>query len=404
MRERLLASSMICGVALMGLTTQANAQAGAEEIEEVVVTGSRIKTPGLESASPITSIGADEIKLQQTSEVEQVLRFLPSTIPGDNPARNNGTAGATTVDLRGLGPQRNLIMIDGKRLTPYNTDGRVDVSVIPTALLERVDVITGGASAVYGSDAISGVVNFIFKKNFEGVEFDTGYSQTGDKDGATYRAALTLGVNSPDDKGNVALSLGYSKREPVLLGDRVTGQVGVVSATGVGLGVTVPPTPTNCGGPNSVPTTFSGSTTTVPTRLALVGVPAAAGAFQVRDDRTLGANCSVFNFNPYNYYQTPSERFSATALGHYDVTDTIEAYARTMFTRTNVRQQIAPSGIFGNAFFVPLSNPFLSAAQRSRQRRTHCRYADGRQLPRPERQRGDRRGRRPEPGGPPPDG
>ena len=365
MRERLLASSMICGVALMGLTTQANAQTGAEEIEEVVVTGSRIKTPGLESASPITSIGADEIRLQQTSEVEQVLRFLPSTIPGDNPARNNGTVGATTVDLRGLGPQRNLIMIDGKRLTPYNEDGRVDVSIIPTALLERVDVITGGASAVYGSDAISGVVNFIFKKNFEGIELDTGYSQTGAKDGATYRASLTLGVNSPDDKGNIAMSLGYSKREPVLLGDRAIGQVGIVSATGGGLGVTSPPQPDNCGGPGSVPTTFGGSTTTVPTRLALVGVPAATGAFQVRDDRTLGGNCSVFNFNPFNYYQTPSERFSATAIGHYDVTDTIEAYARTMFTRTNVRQQIAPSGIFGNAFFIPLSNPFISAAQRN---------------------------------------
>ncbi len=364
-RERLMASSMICGVALMGLSTQAFAQTGADEVEEVVVTGSRITTPGLQSASPITSIGADEIRLQQTSEVEQVLRFLPSTIPGDNPARNNGTAGATTVDLRGLGPQRNLIMIDGKRITPYNENGRVDVSVVPTALLERVDVITGGASAVYGSDAISGVVNFVFKKNFEGVEFDTGYSQTGQKDGATYRAALTLGANAPDGKGNIAVSLGYSKREPVLLGDRPQGQVGVVSATGGGFGVTSPPSPTNCGGPGSVPTTFGGSSTTVPSRLALVGVPAATGAFQVRDDRTLGANCSVFNFNPFNYYQTPSERFSATGVGHYEITDNIEAYARTMFTRTNVRQQIAPSGIFGNAFFVPLANPFISASQRA---------------------------------------
>jgi len=364
-RDRLMASSMICGVALMGLTTQAYAQSGAEELEEVVVTGSRITTPGLQSASPITSIGADEIKFQNTSEVEQVIRFLPSAVPGDNPARNNGTAGATTVNLRGLGPQRNLIMIDGKRITPYNEGGSVDVSVVPTALIERVDVVTGGASAVYGSDAISGVVNFIFKKNFEGVELDTGYSQTGDKDGATYRAALTLGANAPDGKGNIAVSLGYSKREPVLLGDRASGQVGVVSATGVGLGVTVPPSPTNCGGPNSVPTNFSGSSTTVPARLALVGVPSATGAFQVREDRTLGPNCSLFNFNPYNYYQTPSERFSATGMGHYELIDNVEAYARTMFTRTNVRQQIAPSGIFGTAFFVPLANPFISAAQRT---------------------------------------
>ena len=99
-RERLLASSMICGAALMGVSTQAYAQAAAgNEIQELVVTGSRIKTPGLESASPITSIGSEEIRLQQTSEVEQIIRFLPSSVPGDNPARNNGTAGASTIDL-----------------------------------------------------------------------------------------------------------------------------------------------------------------------------------------------------------------------------------------------------------------------------------------------------------------
>lgn len=366
-RERLLASSMICGAALLGVSTEALAQtqAAGNEVTEIVVTGSRIKQPGLESASPITSIGADEIRLQQTSEVEQVIRFLPASVAGDNPARNNGTAGVTTVDLRGLGPQRNLIMIDGHRVTPYNENGSVDVSVIPTALLDRVDVITGGASAVYGSDAISGLINFVFKKNFEGVEFDTGYSQTGAKDGATYRASLTLGVNAPDDRGNLAMSLGYSKREPVLLGDRPQGQVGVVSATGGGLGVLVPPEPTNCGGPGAVATNFGGSSTTVPSRLALVGVPASTGAFQVREDRTLDKNCSVFNFNPFNYYQTPSERFSATGVGHYEITDGIEAYARTMYTRTNVRQQIAPSGIFGESFFVPMSNAFLSAAQRT---------------------------------------
>ncbi|WP_411288799.1 TonB-dependent receptor domain-containing protein, partial [Phenylobacterium sp.] len=246
-----------------------------------------------------------------------------------------------------------------------STSGVVDIGTIPAGLIERVDVVTGGASAVYGSDAISGLVNFIFKRNFEGVELDTGYSQTGDKDGATYRAALTIGANVAEGRGNVAMSLGYSKREPVLLGDRAIGQVGIVTATGGGLGVTSPPHPVNCGGPGSVPTTFGGSSTTIPSRIALVGVPAATGAFQVREDRTLGPNCSVFNFNPFNYYQTPAERFSATAVGHYEINENVEAYARTMFTRTNVRQQIAPSGIFGNAFFVPLSNPFLSASQRT---------------------------------------
>src|SRR3990167_1393015 len=214
MRERLLASSMICGVAMAAFS--ATAAYAQEEVQEVVVTGSRIQVPGLQSASPITTVGADEIRLQQASEVEQVIRFLPASVPGDNPARNNGTAGVSTINLRGLGPQRNLIMMDGKRITPYDVNGRVDVSVIPTAMLERVDVITGGASAVYGSDAISGMINFILKKDFEGVEFDAGHSLTGDGDAKTYRAALTVGANVADGRGNVVMNLGYSKREPLL--------------------------------------------------------------------------------------------------------------------------------------------------------------------------------------------
>ncbi len=351
---------MICGAAMAAFSaTTAYAQ---NEVQEVVITGSRIQVPGLQSASPITTINADEIRLQQASEVEQVIRFLPASVPGDNPARNNGTAGVSTINLRGLGPQRNLIMVDGKRVTPYDVNGRVDVSVIPTAMLERVDVITGGASAVYGSDAISGMINFMLKKDFEGVELDTGYTQTGEGDGKTYRAALTIGANVADGRGNVALNLGYSKREAVLLGDRPFGQVGVVTATGGGLGVGAPPAPTNCSGPGSVPTNFGGSTTTLPTRLAIAGGP---GLGQLRDDGTLGANCSVFNFNPFNYYQTPSERYSATAIGHYEISDNIEAYGRAMFTHTNVVQQVAPSGVFGSSFFVPLGNPFLANSRAS---------------------------------------
>jgi len=365
LRERLLASSILCGAIFLGLTaTQAvAAEAEANDVSEIVVTGSRIQVPGLQSASPITTVGAEEIRLQQTSEVEKIIRFLPVSVPGDGDARNNGTAGATTINLRGLGPQRNLIMVDGKRVTPYNTDGRVDVSIIPTAMLERVDVITGGASAVYGSDAISGLVNFILKRNFEGLETDVGFSQTGHKDGQTYRASVTLGANVADGRGNVAMNVGYSKREGVLLGDRPFGQIGIDTPTGFGLGVSAPPEPTNCSGPGAVANAFNGSTTTVPTRLAIAGVGGSLG--QIHDDRTIGPNCSTFNFNPFNYYQTPNERYNALAVGHFDVTEHVTAYARAMFTHTNVKQQVAPSGVFGSAFFVPLQNPFLSTQARN---------------------------------------
>ena len=345
--------------------TPAAAQQVAE-VEELVVTGSRIQVPGLESASPIVTVGAAEIGLQQQPEVEKIIRFLPISVPSDGDAVNNGTAGVSTINLRGLGAQRNLVLIDGQRVTPYNTDGRVDVSVIPTAFLERIDVITGGASAVYGSDAISGAINFVLKKNFEGVELDTKYQVTGEGDGEVVTTSLTFGSNVADGRGNVAMSMNYSKREGVLLGARPLGNLGIVTASGANYqnfldGVQPTAAPAGCGGPNSV--AAGGSTTTLPTRTQITGVGAAQ--FQFREDGTLGANCGVFNFNPYNYYQTPLERYGATAIGYYELTDNIEAYGRVIYSSTNVTQQVAPSGIFGNSFFVPLSNPFLTAQAQS---------------------------------------
>jgi len=143
----------------------------SQEIEEIMVTGTRIRVPGVVSSSPIYSVGADEIQLQAQPEIERILRLLPITKPDDGQNVNNGSDGAATIDLRGLGEERNLILIDGKRATPYSVAGLVDTQTIPTALVERIDIITGGASAVYGSDAIAGALNFIMKKDFEGIDF-----------------------------------------------------------------------------------------------------------------------------------------------------------------------------------------------------------------------------------------
>ena len=366
-RGRLLASTIICGAALAA-AAPAFAQAAQETtVEAVVITGSRISVPGIQSASPIVTVGAEEIQLQQQPEVEKILRFLPVTVPGDGDAVNNGTAGVSTVNLRGLGAQRNLIMVDGKRVTPYDSNGAVDVSTIPTAFLERIDVITGGASAVYGSDAISGAINFILKKDFEGVEAALGYSVTGEEDGERYNASISLGANSADGRGNVAITANYSKREGVTLAQRPLGQLGIVTADGANYqnfldGVApTPPADPLCQGPGAV--AAGGSSTTIPTRTQITGVGTSARQF--RTDGSLGANCSRFNFNPFNYYQTPQERFGGMAIGHYEINDSVEAYARVSFSKTTVRQQIAPSGIFGSSFFVPLANPFLTASARA---------------------------------------
>jgi outer membrane receptor protein involved in Fe transport len=349
-----LASAGALSAGLYGATGSAQ-----EAMEEIVITGTRIEVPGTVSSSPIYSVGSQEIRLQQQPEVEKILRILPIIKPADGANVNNGTAGVATVNLRGLGAQRNLILMDGKRLTPYNVDGIVDTSVIPTALIDRIDIVTGGASAVYGSDAISGALNFIMKKDFEGIEFNTDFSQTGESDGDTLSSYFTLGANVADGRGNVVLSLNYTDREAVLLGARPLGQLGIETSTGAGYaeylaGEGPTPPPTGCEAPSAVAS--GGSTTTMPTRTAIAGGP---GLGQYRNDRTLGSNCSVFNFNPFNFYQTPQKRYGAFAMGSFEIDEHAEAYARLAYTSTVVRQQVAPSGFFGNNWWTPLSNPYI---------------------------------------------
>ncbi len=342
-------------------------------LEEVIVTGSRIRRPGLQSASPITSVGLEEIEFQQEVEVEKILRELPSTIPGDNENVNNGTDGVTTVDLRGLGPERNLILLNGRRMTPANFRGRVDISTIPTALIERIDIITGGASAVYGSDAIAGAVNVVLKNNFEGFDLQVTNSTTKENDADMDNISLTLGSALEGGRGHVALNLSWSEREPLLLGQRDIGTVGIQTADGAGLteflagqGATTPMA--GCGGPSVAAT--GGSTTSMPTRVAIAG---AGSVGQFLEDRTLftgdagtglGARggCSVFNFNPFNYFRTPQERYNIFAMGNFEFNENLEVYSTMEYSNITVRQQVAPSGTFGARFDVPMANPLIPAA------------------------------------------
>ena len=355
-----LATTLFTGA---GLATPAFAQEADDtddQVRDVIqITGTRITTPNVVSASPINTIGQAEIALQQTPEIERLFRDLPITIPGDGQNVNNGTAGAATIDLRGLGTERSLILIDGKRMVPYNFDGIVDVGTIPTSMLQRIDIITGGASAVYGSDAMAGAVNFILRDDFEGVEFSGNYTISGEGDGDIYSLDTLLGAGTADGRGHVVLGMNYTKREPVLLADRPFGVVGVDSGNGSGLDGSIVPAPAECDNPGVVGVSGSGSTTSMPAALDLIG-----GTLQFRNDGSIGTRCTRFNFNPFNYYQTPRERYSFTTIGNYEINRFADFYTRATYSATTVRQQVAPSGVFGNQFEIPIMNPFLSAASR----------------------------------------
>jgi outer membrane cobalamin receptor len=146
----------------------------------IVVTGTRIARPDLQATSPITSVTAEQFDLTGTVTVETLLNDLPQFVPGNTRVSNNqGGEDFSTLDLRGLGAGRTLILVDGERVPASSTSGVVDIGTIPAGLIERVEVVTGGASAVYGSDAMAGVVNFVLKDRFEGVELS---AQTGVSD------------------------------------------------------------------------------------------------------------------------------------------------------------------------------------------------------------------------------
>jgi len=206
LKSRLLASSVFAGAAFGLLAVPAVAQETDEESvqETVTVTGSRIERLDFVSNSPIATVGAEQFELTGTVNTEGLLNTLPQTVPGLDRTSNNPGNGTATVD----------------RVVPTSGGGVVDINNIPAALIERVEVVTGGASAVYGSDAVAGVVNFILKDDFEGVELSAGYEVTQEGDAALYSTALTMGGNFAEGRGNAVLSLGYNSREELFQGDR----------------------------------------------------------------------------------------------------------------------------------------------------------------------------------------
>jgi iron complex outermembrane recepter protein len=378
-RERLLASTMICGVmAAAGATpvlaqttgAPANPAAPAANAEQqVIVTGSRIPTPNLKSISPVQVVTNTELKLQGTTNVENLLNTLPQVYTNQSGGASNGASGTATVNMRDLGPQRTLVLVDGTRLPPADVAvPAADLDTIPSALVERIEVETGGASATYGSDAVAGVVNFIMKHDLEGVRVDAqfGFAQhdqqnpgniqgleraAGDPvpgnivDGWEKDVTLAVGTNTPDGKGNVEAYVGYRSIDPVLESTRDFSECAILTSN-----VTDTHLCLGSGG-----TTQQGEFT----RVDIPGQPTFGGS-----PTGLSTNRGPdFNFAPQNYLQRPEERYSGGYFAHYEVNPHVDIYSNMMFSDNRTFAQIAPSGLFsGVTYKVNCNNPFLVAA------------------------------------------
>ena len=351
------------------------AEATAAPLQEVVVTGSRLKTPNETAISPISTVTATDITQTGLTRVEDVLNNLPMVFAGMNSTTSNGNDGTASIDLRGLGNQRTLVLVNGRRLGPGAGDGRnySDINQIPAPLIERVDILTGGASSVYGADAVAGVVNFVLNTHFEGVEVTAGYHFNQHNNSNSYvqslntaagyplppsevntafgkYASVIMGSNFADNRGNATAYLTYDNQGPALQKnfDYSNCNLGPASATTL-----------SCGGSStSRGGSFRAYNSTFGHRLYNYTVDPNTGAF-----RPFSAATDLYNFAPENYYQVPNERWTMGAFVNYEINSHVTAYMELMYTRNNSEAQIAESGDFGNGQLVPCNDPLLTAGE-----------------------------------------
>ena len=368
---------------------QTEATTSTPVLQEVIVTGSRIATVNATSTSPIQVVTSKEVQQGGKTDIIDLINQLPQNFQNaavDFSNTSNGLAtpgGITTADLRGLGPQRTLVLINGRRLgigdpNTANPNPAPDLDQIPVALIDRIEVVTGGASAVYGSDAIAGVVNFIMKKDFEGIQIDglageykhhnhEGWVQnlqaaSGETpvsgsvhDGQSRSFNLLMGTNLADGKGNVTAYVGYLNSQPISSSARDFGacELDLTAAGGAA-----------CHG-------SANSNWFQP-----VGGP----AYSVVGNQLLpwpqaGSNPpALYNSQSLIYMSRGDERYTAGVLGHIDVNDYVKPYLELGFMDDKTSIDVAPSGLFmsnqtdptGNGNFnINCSNPLLSAQEQS---------------------------------------
>ena len=349
----------------------------AAPVEEVVVTGSRLSTPNESSISPITSVSATDLQATGLTRVEDVLNNLPMVFAGQNSTVSNGSDGTASVNLRGLGPKRTLVLVNGRRLGPGAGDGRnfSDINEIPAALIERVDVLTGGSSAVYGADAVAGVVNFVLNTHFQGVRIDAGYNFFQHHNSNDVASVVTdAGYPLPDSSVNT----GYGKNVSILMGSNFADDKGnaTLYATYDQVAATLQSKfdYSSCAldahGPNNLVCGGSGTSAKNGAGGYFIGYDAnglvGTGPYTV--DGLTGAmrpfgGGDLYNFGPLNFYQRPNERWTAGGFVNYDINAHATAYMEVMFTRNTSAAQIAASGDFFQQAFIPCNNPLLTAQE-----------------------------------------
>ncbi len=363
------------------------------ELEQIVVTGSRIARPDFSSASPIVSVTQELFERSGARTVEVALNTLPQFVPSWTSTSNlPGNGGQANVDLRGLGTTSTLVLLDGKRLMPANGSGVADLNIIPSSLIESVEIITGGASAVYGSDALAGVVNFKLKRTFDGVEVGGVWAQTDRGDGAQYEAGLTAGTDFAGGRGSIVGFVGYVDRRQVNYTDREFSRY-ALEYVGPDAGTLGPDDSFLPFGSSSIeegrvsfplgnapsPAAFDSLMTAygaaVPYQLNFGfnddgslftqgapqfffdQVPAVANYRYPRDPVFFNEYAYTYNFAPDNALQLPLERKSAFLRADFELSDSVRVYTQALYADYEADTQQASTPLFD--VFMPVTNPFI---------------------------------------------
>lgn len=381
------AAAIVVGVVMAG----APAAAQESTVAELIVTGTRLPPSSATAGGPAVSVDRAELERSGPGTLEVFLNTLPQVVPSFGAAANNPNAdGAALIDLRGLGEARNLVLVDGRRVIGANAAGAVDLNAIPVGLVDRVEVTTGGASAVYGADAVAGVVNLILRRGFDGVELSGRTAVTERGDGRQHQIDVTAGRSF--ERGRLMAGASWLERDEVGKGERS------FSSQAAGPSSFFPTGAYVVAGPNQP------SQAAINAVFARYGVAAGAvprnggfGGFGFNDDGTLFSSglrnspidvqnfrgsrsdqtslfpdVYAFNFEPFNKLILPLERRTAAVIGDVDVSDRVQLYGQALFARYTAQTSLAPTPaptetnplfpqLVVPLFVIPVTHPLIPA-------------------------------------------
>ena len=362
--------------AAFSVNSYAAEEEAVEKVERIEVTGSRIKRTDIETASPVQVTTAEEIEVAGFTRVEDMMNSLPQLEASSTAFQSNGASGTATLNLRGMGSQRTLVLINGRRMQAGGIYSQsADINQIPAALIKRVDVMTGGGSSTYGADAVAGVVNFVMDDQFEGFEVNIGstaYQHDNDNeyiqglmddrdfeypsgssgfDGSSFDFSATLGGSFDSGKGHAVGYFTYNKQNELRQGARDYSSCAL----------------------NAAGTACGGSGNAVNPNFYIAGVTD-SGAFDWDDYDywTLGTDSSfipssgnVYNYAPVNHFMRPDERHTLGLFANYEINDNFQPFIEAMFMRDRTSAQIAESGTFFDTnYVIDYDSPLLTDAQR----------------------------------------